>query len=283
MEDQFYEVMNAHSDEELLNVYKNQHEYTFEAIEAMEAVLRERNLLTEATEVLVEKMDADFQSNEAIYDAFQRAEFGKVISDVDFARENLSDSIYFQRFISPLHNYNWLNHLFIIFGIVGATLAFIVIGIGEYQSPFNIILICSGLAALLLPLGILKLRKNKAQLSIRKEAHSTVLQIKGSKDDLTIQFPLRFQYYWDWHTIRYGLKQVKLSIFIFDDQNDCRIEFRELLEIQKSPPPHWERISPDLISEHAYSSTFAYLNHGTQVPFLYQLQKILSGLHREEE
>lgn len=277
MENQFYKVMNAHSDEKLLEVYKNRSGYKPEAVEAMEQVLSERNLMEHADRIVEVQQEEEIISREELYTRFQRSTFGKVMSDAAFAQERLNNSIYLQRYISPLHGYNWVNHIFIVLGIVGTVLALIILGTGEFHSTANTILTFSVVAALLLPFGIWKLFKNKAQLTIFKRVNSGVLVIAGPKDQHEIRFPLRYECYWEWHHIKSSLKQVKLSIFLYDDKRNSCIELREFLEVQKSPPPHWEQL-PDHFSPKT-ASYFAYLNHGLQKPFLYEFEKILKGLH----
>ena len=279
MENKFYKVMNAHSDEELIQVYKNQADYTDEAIEAMKFILLERNLLKEGTQAFNTKKEDEALSREELYNNFQRSEFGKVVSDFDFAQESLKDAIYFQRYISPIHNYNWLNHVFIIFGIVSTVLCIAVIGIGEFRLPFNIILVLSILGALLLPLGIWKLSKNKAQINIIKLKNRNVLTIQGAKDAHELPLPFRYECYWEWHYIKLTLRQVKLSVFLFDVTNNTVIELRELLELHKSPPFNWEKLPKDISSHTKGKSFYAFLNHATQKPFLVEFQKVLNGLH----
>lgn len=285
MKNEFYDIMNAHSDEELIEIYANRSQYTAEAIEAMELILEERNLSENAAEVYETKQKEESLSKEGVYNEFQRAEFGKVISDIDFAQEKLINSVYFQRYISPLHNYNWLNHLFIILGITGLVLTGVIIGIGEFYSPVSILLVLSAFFAALLPLGIWRLRKNKAQISIRKEMRAPVLQITGTKDDHEMQLPVRYLCYWEWHHIKLTLKQVKLSLFLFDDKNNIMIELSELLELHKSPPPHWVKLpkAKEMKALTANKTLYAFLNYGIQKPFLYELQKIISGLNKKQE
>lgn len=280
MENQFYNVMNAHSDTKLLEVYKNRSGYKPEAVEAMEQVLLERNLIENAARIVEEQQEEAAISKEEIYTRFQRSEFGKVISDAAFAQERLNDSIYLQRYISPLHNYNWVNHLFIVIGIIGLVLSIILFSMGESHSLLNTILTFSLAAALLLPFGIWKLSKNKVQLTLFKRINKNVLLITGAKEQQEIQFPLRYECYWDWHHIKLSLKQVQLSVFLYDDKNNSCLELREFLEAHKSPPPHWEQLPKNFSIKTA--SSFTYLNHGVQKPFLYQLEKILSGLHEEK-
>lgn len=284
MKNEFYDIMNAHSDEQLIEIYTNRSQYTDEAVEAIELVLKERNLSGNAVEADEIKQKEESLTKEDIYNKFQRAEFGKVISDTDFTQEKLINSVYFQRYISPLHNYNWLNHLFIILGIIGLVLTLIIIGIGEFYPPVSILLALSVFFAALLPLGIWKLRKNKAQISIRKEMRAPVLQITGIKDDHEMQLPIRYLYYWEWHHIKLTLKQVQLSLFLFDDNNNTVIELRELIELHKSPPPHWEELpkAAEIKSLIADKTLYTFLNHGIQKPFLYELQKILSGLDKKQ-
>ncbi len=279
MQNQFYKVMNAYSDEELLAVYKDRSKYTPEAIEAMETVLSERKLMEDAAEIAAEQKAEEILSKEEQLANFQRSEFGKVISDEAFAQEHLTNSIYLQRFISPLHQYNWVNTIFIILGITGLTLALIILGIGDYHSPFPAMLAICSAAALLLPFGIWKLSKNKAQLTIRKKINRIVVSIEGAKDQHEISLPLRYESYWQWHQMRQGhvkLKQVMLHIFLYDDKNDSCFELRELMPIQKSPPPHWETLPKKFTTNK--TNHFAYWGHGFQKPFLYEFQKILDGL-----
>ena len=268
--------MNAHSDEDLMDVYKNRSKYTPEAIEAMEAVLLERNLIENAAQIAAAQQEEEVFTKAELHADFELSEFGKVISDAEFAEECLKDSIYLERFVSPLHHYNWLNHFFIIFGIFGIILSVIFIAMGEFQPPFNIILGLSIVAALLLPLGIWKLSKNKAALTLVKKNNRNVLLITGPKDQHEMTLPLRYECYWDWHPVKLNLKQVKLSIFLYDDRNDACIELREFLELQKSPPPHWEMLPKKFATHKSFS--FAYSNHGFQRPFLYKFQKIVDGL-----
>jgi len=270
MENKFYKVMSAHSDEKLIEVYKNQTQYTSEAIEAMELILVERNLLENATQ-------AFNLNNEAVYNKFQLREFGRVISDSDFARESLKDSIYFQRYISPLHKYNWLNYIFCIFGSVGIANSATIIGIGEYDSPFKALLYLSILVAMLLPLGIWKLSKNKAQISVIKKRKGNALSIIGAKDNHEIQIPFRYECYWEWYYIKY-IKFVKLSVFLVDEKNDTVIELRECLETFKSPPLNWERLPKDLGSRFKNKTCIAFVSYNFQKPYLQKLQKILNGL-----
>jgi len=283
MENQFYKVMNRYSDEELLAIYKDRSKYTPEAIEAMETVLSERKLMENAAEIVAEQKVEEALSKEEQLAKFQRSEFGKVISDEAFARESLKGAIYLQRFISPLHNYNWLNQIFIILGIVGLTLSLVIIGIGEYPKPFVTILVICIAAALLLPFGIWKLSKNKAQLTIQKKMNRNVVTIEGAKDQHEISLPLRYACYWEWHHTRKGqikLKQVMLHLFLYDDKNDSCFELRELMPIQKSPPPHWETFPKKFTANK--TNHFAYWGHGFQKPFLYEFQKILDGLQEGE-
>jgi hypothetical protein len=273
--------MNAYSDEELLAVYKDRSKYTPEAIEAMEIVLSERKLTEDAAEIASEQKAEEILSKEEQLDKFQRSEFGRVISDATFAQESLKGAIYLQRFISPLHNYNWLNHIFIGLGLTGLTLALIIIGIGEYPKPAPTILVICIAAALLLPLGIWKLSKNKAQLTIQKKMNRIVVSIKGAKDQHEISLPLRYEGYWEWHYTKKGqlkFKQVMLHLFLYDDKNDSCFELRELVPILKSPPPHWEMLPKKFATNK--TNHFAYWGHGFQKPFLYEFQKILDGLQK---
>lgn len=279
MENQFYKVMNRHSDEELLAVYKDRSKYTPEAIEAMVLVLTERKLMEDAAEIAAEQRVEEALSREEQMAKFQRSEFGRVISDRAFAQESLKGSVYLQRFISPLHNYNWVNHIFIGLGLTGLTLALIIIGIGEYPKPATTILVICIAAALLLPLGIWKLSKNKAQLTIQKKMNRIVVSIEGAKDRHEISLPLRYECYWQWHYTKKGqikLKQVMLHLFIYDDKNDSCFELRELVPLLKSPPPHWEPFPKKFTTDK--TNHFAYWGHGFQKPFLYEFQKILNGL-----
>jgi len=283
MQNQFYQVMNRYSDEELLDVYKDRSKYTPEAIEAMEIVLRERKLMEDAAEIVAEQKAEEILSKEEQLAKFQFSEFGKVISDAEFARESLTGSIYLQRFISPLHHHNWVNNIFIILGGTALTLALVIIGIGDYHSPFPTFLAICIAAALLLPLGIWKLSKNKAQLTIRKKMNRIVVSIEGAKDQHEISLPLRYEGYWEWHYTRKGqikLKQVMLHLFLYDDRNDSCFELRELMPLLKSPPPHWETVPKKFATNK--TKHFAYWGHGFQKPFLYQFQKILDGLQEEK-
>lgn len=280
MENPFYNVMNAHSDTKLLEVYKNRSGYKPEAVEAMEQVLLERNLMEHADRIVEAQQEEEAISYEEQYNQFQRSTFGKVISDTAFAQEQLNNSTYLQRYISPLHGYNWVNHIFITIGVIGVTLALIILGIGEFHSPANTILTFSLAAALLLPFGIWQLSRNKVKLTLFKRVNRSVLVIAGPKDQHEIQFPLRYECYWEWHQIKLNLKQVKLSIFLYDDKNNVCLELREFLEIQKSPPPHWEQLPKDFSPK--TGSYFAYMNHGFQKPFLYTFEKIVNGLHEGE-
>lgn len=281
VENPFYKVMAAYSDEKLIEAYKNRSEYTPEAAEAMELVLLERNLVEKADEAVHIEKKIEELSREEVYNRFQRSEFGRVVPDTDFARENLKDSLYFQRYISPFHHYNWLNHIFITLGIIGAALSIAVISTGEFHPPFSTILVCSLTGVLLLPLGIWRLFKNKVRISIVQKNNGNVLVINGTKDRHEIPIPFRYECYWEWHYIKLTIKQVKLSVFIFDDRNNTVIEIRELLELYKSPPPHWETLPRGFAVKGR--SSFTFLNHGTQKPFLYRLQKILDGLHKDDE
>lgn len=287
MKNKFYDVMNAHSDEQLVETYAKRSQYTVEAIEAMEMIIKERGLLTEADEADNQYIEKKALSMEELYNEFQRTEFGRVISDTDFVKEKTIESVYlnhiFQRYISPLHNYNWLNHLFISLGITGLGLTLVIVGIGEFEPPFNILLTFSALFAMLLPLGIWKLRKNKAQISISKDFRKPVLRITGIKNDFEMSFPIRYVCYWDWNHIKLTLKQVQLTILLFDDNNNTVIELRQLIELHKSPPPHWEKMpnTKELKVLFANKTVYAFLNHGTQKPFLYELQKILNGLNQQ--
>jgi hypothetical protein len=279
MENPFYKVMNRHSDEELLDVYKNRSKYTPEAVEAMEMVLSERKLMENAAEIVAEQKEEEALSKEEQLIEFQLSEFGEVISDEAFARESLKGAVYLQRFLSPLHHYNWLNHLFIVLGIVGLTLSLVIVGIGEYPKPFITILVCCIAAALLLPFGIWRLSKNKAQLTILKKMNRNVVSIEGAKDQHEISLPLRYECHWQWHYTRKGqikFKQVMLHLFLYDDKNDSCFELRELMPIQKTPPPHWEML-PEKFTTNK-TKHFVYWGHGFQKPFLYQFQKILAGL-----
>lgn len=281
VENPFYNVMKAYSDEKLIEAYKNRLEYTPEAAEAMELILLERNLVEKATRAVQIQKEIEAISQEEVYNRFQRSEFGRVIADADFAQECLKKDIYFQRYISPFHHYNWLNHLFVTLGIIGAVLSAAVLGTGEWGSPFNVILVFSLLGTLLLPWGIWRLFRNKVQISIIKKNNGNVLFINGTKDRYEIPVPFRYECYWEWHYIKLTIKQVKLSVFIFDDRNNVVIELRELLELYKSPPPHWETLPRNFRFKD--QSSFTFLNHGTQKPFLYRLQKILNGLHEEDK
>gem|GEM_PF-3427950 len=277
--------MNAHSDKQLVETYTKRSQYTDEAIEAMEIILKERGLLAEADKADKKQQEEVALSEDEIYNEFQRSELGRIISDVDFVKEKTIESDYrnhiFQRYISPLHNHNWLNHLFVILGIIGLVLTFVIIGIGEFEPPFTNILIFSVPFAVLLPLGIWKIRKNKAQISISKDFRKPVLRITGIKDDIEMPFPIRYVCYWDWNHIKLTLKQVQLTILLFDNNNNTVIELRQLIELHKSPPPHWEKMPnmKELKALFANKTVYAFLNHGTQKPFLYELQKILNGLN----
>ncbi len=280
MQNQFYKVMNAYSDDELLAVYRDRSSYTPEATEAMEHVLSERNLKENASQIVNEQEIEETISQIEQYAKFKRSEFGKSIPDSAFAKECLKDSIYLERYISPVHNYNWLNYVFVILGGVGLVIALCILGIGEYPSPMVTFLITSIAASTLLPFGLWKLYKNKARLTIVKTMNSAKIVITGAKDYHEISLPLRYEYYWEWHTIKRNLKQVMLHIFLYDDKNDSSIELRQLIELYKSPPPHWEKLPKDFKTNK--SSSFAYLNHGFQKPFLYEVQRILDGLHEED-
>jgi len=285
MKNKFFDVMNAHSDKQLVETYTKRSQYTDEAIEAMEIILKERGLLAEADKADKKQQEEVALSEDEIYNEFQRSELGRIISDVDFVKEKTIESDYrnhiFQRYISPLHNHNWLNHLFVILGIIGLVLTFVIIGIGEFEPPFTNILIFSVPFAVLLPLGIWKIRKNKAQISISKDFRKPVLRITGIKDDIEMPFPIRYVCYWDWNHIKLTLKQVQLTILLFDNNNNTVIELRQLIELHKSPPPHWEKMPnmKELKALFANKTVYAFLNHGTQKPFLYELQKILNGLN----
>lgn len=285
MKNKFYDVMNAHSDEQLVETYTKRSQYTDEAIEAMEMIIKERGLLEDADEADKQYIEKKSLSMEEIYNEFQRSEFGKVISDIDFVKEKTIESVYlnhiFQRYISPLHNNNWLNHLFVVLGIIGTVLTFVIIGVGEFEPPFTSILTFSVLFSVLLPVGIWKLRQNKAQISISKDFRKPVLRITGIKNNFEMSFPIRYVCYWDWNHIKLTLKQVQLTILLFDDNNNTVIELRELVELHKSPPPHWEKMpnTKELKALFTNKTIYAFLNYGTQKPFLYELQKILSGLN----
>lgn len=285
MKNKFHDVMNAHSDEQLVETYTKRSQYTDEAIEAMEIILKKRGLLAEADKTDKKQQEKVALSEEEIYNEFQCSEFGRIISDADFVKEKTIESDYrnhiFQRNISPLHNHNWLNHLFIILGIIGTVLTFVIIGIGEFEPTFTSILTFSVPFAALLPLGILKLRQNKAQISILKNLRKPVLRITGIKDDIEMSFPIRYVCYWDWNHIKLTLKQVELTILLFDDNNNTVIELRQLIELHKSAPPHWGKMpnTKELKALFANKTVYAFLNHGTQKPFLYELQKILNGLN----
>ena len=171
---------------------KKQAEFTPEAVAAMERVLLERNLSQEASEQIEELKQAELISAEEIYNKFQRSEFGKVVSDALFAKENLNDSIYFQGYISPMHNYNWVNLLYILFGFLGLVFSIIFLAMEELYSQTESTLIIFLLFTVLLPLGIWKLSKNKAKLCLVKRMRSSLLVIKGAKDDFEIQVPFRY-------------------------------------------------------------------------------------------
>lgn len=283
MQNQFYTVMNAYSDEELLAVYKDRSKYTKEAIEAMESVLRERNLIENAAKIVSEQKAEESLSKEEQLAKFQRSEFGRVISDAAFAQESLNGGVYLQRFISPLHHYNWLNHIFIGLGLTGLTLSLVFIGIGEYHAPFLTFFVSCIAAALLLPLGIWRLSKNKAQLTIQKKMNRIVVSIEGAKDQHEISMPLSYESYWEWHYTKKGqlkVKQVMLHLFLYDDKTDSCFELRELMPLLKSPPPHWETLPKKFTTNK--TKHFAYWGHGFQKPFLYQFQKILDGLQKLE-
>lgn len=269
--------MNAYSDEELLAVYENRSQYTPEAIEAMETVLLERDLIEHAEKIVADQKEEEKLTKEAIYDKFQRTEFGSVIPDAEFAQGRLKNSIYLERFISPVHHYNWVNHIFIVLGGIGLTIALIILGLGDFDSEFIKILVASSAVSPLLFLGIRGLSRNKAKLTVVKKMNRNAIVIMGRKDHYEFSLPLRYDYYWEWIQIKRNMKQVRLSVLLYDEKNDICIELRETIELLKPPPPHWERLPKKFtISQ---SSSFIFLNHGFQKPFLYELQKILNGLH----
>lgn len=283
MQNQFYKVMNAYSDEELLAVYKDRIKYTPEAIEAMEMVLKERNLLEDAAEIVAEQQVEEILSREEQLAKFERSEFGRVVSDTDFAKESLVGSIYLQRFLSPLHNYNWLNHVFNMLGGLGLVFTLVFIGIGEYHSPVPTLLTISIIVIPLLPLGIWRLSKSKVQLTIRKKMNSHAIVIEGPKDHHELTLPVRYERYWEWNYIRKGavrLKQVRLSIVLYDDLHDTAIILTQLMELHKSPPPHWKMLPANFSTKKKKS--FTYFNHGFQKPYLYEFQKIIDGLQEGE-
>lgn len=278
MENEFYDVMNVLTDHELLQKYLNKSDYTSEAVLAMEFVLKERKLEIKAETLENTKQKFDSRSKEEIYNQFQLAEFGRIISDSDYAKEQRLNSTYFQKNISPLHNYGWVFTLFIILGIIGLAFAGIIIGIGEYIVPFNYMLVISIGLAVLLPLGIWKMSKNKSQVSIVNEGRHDFLIINGAKEYFKIQFPLRYECYWKWEHIKLHIKQLKLVIYIYDDKGNTVFELGELQVLTKSPPPHFEKFPSDIPGKFKDKDHLVYTSYGTQKQFLLELQKIISGL-----
>lgn len=273
--------MSGYSDEKLLNVYKNKSDYNEEAIEAMEMVIRERGLQSEAIKVESEKRAEDELSYEELLKKFQFEEFGKVVSDKEYAQQLFKDDIYFHRYISPLSHYGWINPVFIIIGITGLFSFMTLLVMGEFKNEFLLILILSFFLAMLLPLGIWKTRKNKTELSIIKDKNSIKLSIGNSKDIKNISFPFKYECYWEWHYIKRNFKQIKLIIYIYDDLNDEMIIYHELLSPLKKPAPHWEEIPKNLHHQYKGKSIYVYTNYGFQAPFLYSFQKLLKGLHTQ--
>lgn len=278
MENEFYGVMNALSDDELLKNYQKKSDYTLEAIQAMELVIAERkleNIFNSKVKILDKQKEL---SNEEIYNQFQMAEFGKVISDRDYAKEKLDNSKYLSKKLSPLHNYGWLFSLLIIFGIIGLMLTISIFALGEFKKPFNYIFYVSAFFALCLPIGIWKLVKNSAELNIVNLGRKNYVEIKTTKENFEIHFPLQVKYYWRWVHIKLNLKQVELVVLIFDKEGKHVIEIDELQVMLKPVPVGWEELPSNISSELKNKKVFGYKNYGTQKPFLIELQKIINGL-----
>jgi len=277
MQNQFYKVMNAYSDEELLAVYKDRFNYTSEAIEAMEIVIWERDLHDEVAEIAGEQLDEDTFSKNEIDTKFQLAEFGKVISDSDYARECLTDSIYLQRFVSPLHGYQGLNMLYMVLGLCGIVMSILLFSVEHLGEKYPTLLVISIVASLLMPLAIWRMAKNKSKLTIEKRINGNVIVLSGNKGQHEIPLPIRYECFWQWNALGRGMKQVKLYIFLYDDKNNSLVILNEPLPTLKSPPPYWDML-PDKIVPFD-GSAFEYSNYGFQKPFLYRFEKILKGLH----
>lgn len=278
MKNEFYEVMKVLTDDELIKRYLNQSDYTSEAIIAMEMVLKERDMDKEIQSLMNQKHVSESITKEEEYELFQISEFGKLVSDEDYAKERLNNSQYLSKRLSPLHNYGWLFSLFIIFGIVGALFTISILAIGEFKNPFNTILIIGSLFGLLLPIGIWKKIANSAQLNVVNLGRRNFIEIKSGKDNFELPFPLNVKFYWRWVHIKLNLKQVELVLLIFDEAGNTVVEIDELQVLLKPVPLGWDELPSNIASELKGKKVYGYSNYGAQKPFLVELHKIINGL-----
>lgn len=275
MENKFYEIMASHTDEKLLEVYKNKADYTPEAREAMEQVLEERNLIDRAQLIESQLYENEANLQQAQQATYEFETFGQNVSDTEFAASKLQSGVYLEKKVSPLQGISRFSFLFIVIGASGLIFFLVFLNIGHRPKDMDTFYYLSILLAFLLPLGIWITRKSKATLKLIQHGRGAQLVIEDGLKHLSISLPFEYQCYYRWDKIRYNIKQVHLFLYIFDPVKNETIILTELLPALKDPPVEWT-LAPK--NEELKNKIHSYMNYGFQKPFLEEFHKLIKGL-----
>lgn len=268
--------MAAHSDEQLLEVYKNRGDYTEEACQAIVQVLGERNLMSEAA-IIDDELEKFVQNQKKVEtETYEEKRFGEVVSDEEFAKNNLVNGIYIEKKLSPMYGFSRFAFLFIMIGACGLTFALVMMNIGHRPKDMDLFYYISWVISLLLPYGIWIIRKSKATLKVTQLGRKSELEIKDGFKNITILLPINYTCYYRWDRIKYNIKQVRLFIYIDDPLKNETIIITEQLPALKQPPLGWKLIEKD--HEEPKNKILSYQNYGFQKPFLEEFVKIIRGL-----
>ena len=267
----FTELYETWSDEDMLDAFHRRADYLPEAQSAMRAVLDRRGLLTDAINKEVQAKEIIHRQTELKYD---RQTFGDSVSDQEFAkRSRRADGVYMDGYVQRRASRGKA------FLIIGHGLFFIVLFCIRltarelFRHDAEVFL---GLGLLASAIGFRMLQGNKIPFSLYEMGGGIFLDIDADGRVQQFSFPFEYEFYAGMQhiSVKPHINAPFLYALIKSPTGDQMI-FEEQLTLLENLPPFWPSI-------HALQmkNIPCYVKYGFGRIDLRNMKKILDGLEK---
>lgn len=266
-------------DEKLLTEYASG-DYMKEATDAMEAVIRERDLWEKAEERCAseqKKMRAkESKKAEGIFSTPIQADLKSTLSDEEYAETSESDGVYFEKTMMSGASSNLVG--FTIAMAITALVFLIVMGYAEFLTPFSTTLLV-GAMLLFVIWSVYLLRNNKCYLRVYKMGRTPYIEVKTAKKTWEFKAPFTYRCYGQMVDSANRYVRIKRpNLYILLEHSDGKtLMLHEDKSALNSMPQGWEQVDGryELLRR-----DFRVTQHGTNAVELEKLRRILDSLSK---